>query len=51
MPHSQLSSAKYTVVLRSSGRPATDDAPTDREGSDFRGSSFWYCTTGKPTSQ
>jgi hypothetical protein len=49
MPHSQLTAAKYTVVLRSKGVPANDDAPPRTEGTDFRRASFWYCTTGKPT--
>ncbi len=49
MPHSQLTTAKYTVVLRSRGAPANDSAPPKSEGTDFQQSSFFYCTTGKPT--
>ena len=50
MPHSQLTSARYTVVLRSSGPPASDALPPRREGTDFRKASYWYCTTSKPKS-
>lgn len=49
MPHSQLTSAKYTIILRSNGAPTNDSAPPRTQGTDFRESTFFYCTTGKPT--
>jgi hypothetical protein len=51
MANAQLTAAKYTVVLRSNGTPINDTAPPQKEGTDFRKSSWWYCTTGKPVYQ
>jgi hypothetical protein len=49
MPHSTLTAARYTIVLRSIGTPSNDGMPPRTEGTDFRKATFWYCTTSKPT--